>query len=76
MTESVDHDRDEGGAAPSNETASVVSNPTLANAAMLDFHLLAGSPAIGAGIVTTALFDYDGTARGSSFDIGAYEHTN
>jgi len=64
------------GAAPSNETASVVSNPTLANAAMLDFHLLAGSPAIGAGIVTTALFDYDGTARGSSFDIGAYEHTN
>jgi hypothetical protein len=36
---------------------------------------MTGSPAIGKGIATTALFDIDGNARGASFDIGAYEHT-
>lgn len=62
------------GAAPAGMTANVTMNPTLVNAAGFDFHLVPGSPAIGAGITTTALFDFDGNPRGSSFDIGAYEH--
>jgi hypothetical protein len=63
------------GAAPAGQTASVTANPMLVSSTTFDFHLLAGSPAIGAGIVTTALFDFDGNPRGTSFDIGAYEHT-
>jgi hypothetical protein len=63
------------GAAPSTVTASVTADPLLVNPATFDFHLQATSPAIGQGIVTTALFDFDGNPRGTSFDIGAYEHT-
>ena len=62
------------GGAPSGMTASVTSNPMLVNAAGFDFHLMPGSPAIGAGITTAAPFDFDGNPRGASFDIGAYEH--
>jgi hypothetical protein len=63
------------GAAPAATTANVTMNPMLMNATAYDFRLLAGSPAIGAGIPTSALFDFQGTPRGSSFDIGAYQHT-
>jgi hypothetical protein len=62
------------GAAPAGMAASVTTDPKFMNAAGYDFHLLAGSPAIGAGATTAALFDVDGTARGPSFDIGAYQH--
>jgi hypothetical protein len=63
------------GSAPAGVTASVTANPLLVNPAGFDFHLMSGSPAIGKGITTTALFDFDGNPRGTSFDIGAYEHT-
>jgi hypothetical protein len=61
------------GAAPTDVTASVTMNPMLVNAAGFDFHLMAGSPAIGAGFPTTALFDFDGNPRAMPFDIGAYQ---
>jgi hypothetical protein len=63
------------GGAPAGFTASVTANPMLAKAPGADFHLLGGSPAIGAGIATKAAFDFDGTPRGTSFDIGAFEHS-
>jgi IPT/TIG domain len=63
------------GGAPSGLTAGVTANPMLVNPTGFDFHLLPGSPAIGKGIPTSALFDFDGNPRGMSFDIGAYEHT-
>jgi hypothetical protein len=63
------------GAAPSDVTASVTSNPLLMNPAAADFQLMAGSPAIGAGITKMALFDFEGNPRGASFDIGAFEHS-
>jgi hypothetical protein len=63
------------GGAPAGVIASVTANPLLVNPAGSDFHLMTGSPAIGKGIPTTALFDFDGNPRGTSFDIGAYEHT-
>jgi len=62
------------GAAPAGFTASVTGDPMLEAAASDNFHLLTGSPVIGAGIPTNATFDFDGNSRGSSFDIGAYEH--
>jgi hypothetical protein len=64
-----------GGATPAGETASVTADPMLVSPTTFDFHLTAGSPAIGRGIPTTALFDFDGNPRGSSFDIGAYQFT-
>jgi len=40
-----------------------------------DFHLQAGSHAIGAGSLTDApLTDYDGVSRGAAVDIGAFEY--
>jgi hypothetical protein len=59
---------------PSGMTASVTSNPLLVAAATFDFHLTSGSPAIGKGVATNALFDFDGNPRGASFDIGAYQY--
>jgi hypothetical protein len=63
------------GGAPPGVTASITADPKLVNPIGFDFHLMAGSPAIGKGIAMAALFDYDGNPRGASFDIGAYEHT-
>ena len=53
-----------------------VANPAFVNASGGDFHLTAGSPAIGAGVaVSGVVTDYDGVARpqGASSDIGAFE---
>jgi hypothetical protein len=63
------------GGAPAGLTASVTSDPLLVNPSGHDFHLKPGSPAIGKGIATSALFDLDGNPRGKSFDVGAYEYT-
>ncbi len=65
-----------GGSAPSGFTASVVADPRLVAGATFDFHLMAGSPAIGAGVATSAVTDFDGNARpqGAAWDIGAYQH--
>ena len=52
------------------------TNPMLANAAGLDFHLASGSPAVNAGLTLSLVpNDYDGTSRpqGPAHDIGAYE---
>ncbi len=40
-----------------------------------DYHLAAGSPAVDAGVSTSATRDHDGTPRpqGAAFDIGAFE---
>jgi len=52
-------------------------DPRFVNAAMGDFHLMTGSPAIDAADpAATLTSDYDGTARpqGSARDIGAFEY--
>ncbi len=41
-----------------------------------DFHLQAGSPAIGAGINVYIDVDFDGVAVGDPPDIGAYEYVS
>jgi len=61
--------------APSQTTGNLTSNPLLANPGGYSFSLQSGSPAIDAGIATTATADILGVTRpqGTSFDIGAYE---
>jgi hypothetical protein len=68
-------------------TNNLITNPNFVNAAGLDFHLNAGSPAINTGINLTACgftTDYAGSLRptgggsctaptGSAWEIGAYE---
>ncbi len=61
--------------------STVASNPLFVSysrtAASPDYHLAAGSPAIGRAIATGALpTDLDGKARnaGTGYDIGAYQH--
>ena len=50
-------------------------DPKFVNPATRDFHLQATSPAIGKGLLTNApTYDFDGNARGSTIDIGAYEY--
>ena len=52
-------------------------DPRFVNAAMSDYHLMTGSPAIDAADPAATLStDYDGTARpqGSGRDIGAFEY--
>jgi hypothetical protein len=56
-------------------TNSITANPSFVNPSS-DFHLQAGSLAIGAGVtVSGAATDYDGITRpqGNGFDIGAFE---
>jgi hypothetical protein len=52
--------------------------PLFRDAAALDFHLQAASPAIGAGVnIPEVRYDHDGIARpqGKACDLGAYEHS-
>jgi hypothetical protein len=65
-----------GSGVPAGVTATVTGDPLLVAPAMFDFHLQAGSPAIGAGVATPATTDFDGNPRpqGAPPDIGAYQH--
>ena len=77
------HHSDLGTIAPPTNGASVVSTdadittaPLFANAAAADFHELAGSPTINAGIADpqTGTLDFDGNTRAvGPIDIGAFE---
>ncbi len=62
-------------AASGKDLHSLNSNPRFVSAS--DYHLLATSPAIGAGAPVGLTTDFDGTAvpTGSAPDIGAYEYT-
>ncbi len=62
------------GLEPPGLAKNIETDPLLANPENSDFHLRAGSPAIGAGIMTAATLDFDGNPRRTSFDLGAYEH--
>jgi parallel beta-helix repeat protein len=60
------------------KTNNLTTAPQFGNAAANDFSLQAGSPAINAGTVVSAVTtDIQGTARpqGGAFDIGAYEYS-
>lgn len=66
------------GTAPSADAAPVSGNPSFAVPGS-DFHLLAGSPAIDAGVSSLPSFvvdDFDGVSRpqGVACDVGAYEY--
>jgi hypothetical protein len=61
-------------------SSSVISNnpattaPLFVNVSAWDFHLLAGSPAISAGVALALSVDFDGVSRGAPPDAGAYEY--
>lgn len=63
------------GGAVAQTSASVGADPRFVSASARDYHLQSGSPAIDAGVTTTATLDRDGVprAQGSAFDIGAHE---
>ena len=66
---------DEKSATVSNNLIGAQYDPLFVNAATHDFHLIAGSPAIGKGLVLKEVkTDFDDIKRdlGRSFDIGAY----
>ena len=64
------------GAAPSQTTANLTTNPLFVSLAVLDLHLQATSPAIDAGKTLALSTDIGGIKRpqGAGFDIGAYEY--
>ncbi len=59
------------------DTSALNADPQFVDLAGKDFHLITGSPAIDAGLDTTAtvVYDYDGVTRpqNTTVDIGAYE---
>jgi len=64
------------GAAPTQFTGNINSDPQVANLSLLDFHLTSPSPAKSAGVNTGITHDFDGDPRptgGVAFDIGAFE---
>lgn len=56
------------------DTGCINQDPAFAGAS--DYHLQASSPAIDAGVTTSAVRDHDGVPRpqGAAYDIGAYEY--
>jgi hypothetical protein len=59
---------------PTGNSGNIAVNPSFVDQAGGNYHLLPGSPAIGAGTATGApATDFDGVARGASIDIGAFE---
>lgn len=63
--------------APPPLTRNVMLDPRVVNVAAADFHLQATSPAIDAGVLTSAATDFDGVRRPqqSAPDIGAFEYS-
>ena len=61
------------GACAAWDTGCVNQGPLFAGGS--DYHLQAASPAVDAGVATSAVRDHDGVPRpqGAAFDIGAYE---
>jgi len=59
---------------PTGTDLNIAVDPSFVDQAGGNYHLLPGSPAIGAGSPTGApATDFDGVARGASIDIGAFE---
>lgn len=68
-------DSSPGGAAFSANITGASTSGLVTNEAGGDYHLVTGSPAIGQGSPSNAPpADFDGNARGSRIDIGAYEY--
>jgi hypothetical protein len=65
------------GPGPALLAGNLDADPRFVDLAALDFHLLAGSPAIDAGIATGLAHDFAGSFRpfGQGYDVGAYEST-
>ena len=64
------------GPCPAWDPGCINADPAFAGAS--DYHLQASSPAVDAGVTTSAVRDHDGVPRpqGTAFDIGAYEYAS
>jgi hypothetical protein len=49
------------------------TNPQFVDPSLQDFHVVSGSPLVGAGLSTTVTSDLEGNGRGVPPDIGCYE---